>query len=87
MNNLYMHNFMLLCKDFCISENKINPKVGIKNSMKDHLKESMPESKASDLKTEILAKRRSSKGLVPESIQISAQFNRSKLKEEIGQKP
>ena len=27
MNNLYMHNFMLMCKDFSITENKLTAKV------------------------------------------------------------
>jgi hypothetical protein len=27
MSNLYMHNFMLMCKDFSITENKLTAKV------------------------------------------------------------
>ena len=32
--NLYMHNFMLLCKDFNIAENKMTSKATLKNSIK-----------------------------------------------------
>jgi hypothetical protein len=81
-----MHNFMLLCKDFSISESKISGKAGKKNMPNDRIKENMVETKGTDPKNKMAIERISSKGLVPGSIQISAKMNKSEVQVEIDQK-